>query len=264
MRRSRVALAVLVVVLLTTAGSCLREAKPVGQQASTWLPKVERYFSETRAQNVFQRLQLGDEAARARPQQLIKEAPKTLSPEETAALNRLRGLRIYYATVDDAVRAIEFRWTDVDTIAQTVTTNSLTVRVKPEVIDHLTQHAKSILRDVACGLAWKFMNPAEQQVVVDKLYGQGYTNTFVDEIKGLASMTLQEAVNAIASAGTTAFLKIYNTAAVVDWGSYAYGLYEKGKSLVGDGEQTITYPNGAASSRAMVYYARICLKPPGS
>jgi hypothetical protein len=271
MRYSGAKLSVLAALLLLIASGCGGESQATtvqASQASRWLPRVQRFLSEIRSLTISERLQLADDAARARVMRLrvrhlIEEAPTTLTREETEALNDLWRIRNFYSNVADAVRDIDINWIVSKASVQKVATDALGANERPEWVDYLTGHGGLILKDVVCNLAWELMQPDEQRVIVGELYDKGFTRGFVSLIKDLASKTRDEAIQAIMAEAEASFVKLFVSASVVDWVFYATGLYDKGTEVTADGNEMIIYPNGAVSTRAMLYYAKLCLSPPG-
>jgi hypothetical protein len=72
----------------------------------------------------------------------------------------------------------------VDQELRTLASTTTAVNAPPSVVDHLVEHGKSIMHDVACQLARNQMGPAEH-AQVNTLTHQGYQVTGAREVPGL-------------------------------------------------------------------------------
>lgn len=132
----------------------------------------------------------------------------------------------------------------------------------------LENHANVILREISCDLAWPVLLPDEKSAVYfsmvesgpDRLvrtYGDLVTGSTADSIKDAAYRQLSNVFGA----------RVRN---VVDLVQYGDDVREKATELFGTDEEFAAelrqqaQINGAAYTRAFVYYARVCLKPPGA
>src|SRR6266536_2725340 len=143
-RRLRALPLVLAAVMAVALVGCGGSAKPAAKAASKWLPDAEQLVKEARGRSALQALHLGDEAGRSRLSHVLEEAPKQPTADESTALARLRALRSFYAAVDEAGRAADSLWQNAESGVPTVATTAAS-DARPEVIDHLTEHGRSIL-----------------------------------------------------------------------------------------------------------------------
>lgn len=264
--RRRLVLVLLTLVLLPLIAARCPGGASGGEQAAKWVPNAERAVSAARIPSVYKRLQLGDDAARARARSLVDDAPEVRpNTNEATVLTRITTLRDFYVSVDAAAAAIMRRWQDADAVVEGLVDGSVLPGAQPSTKfrDYLIRKTKAVLKDVTCDLAWKFMTVTEANTINAELYDKGYTRTATNEVNGVAKMTEKAAVEAIRNAVIIDAAKFFIPGRVIAWGSYAFGLYGKAKGMVEDGNTNIPHPNGAVT-RAFVYYVRLCVQPPGS
>lgn len=154
----------------------------------------------------------------------------------------LDGIPARTSTADDAVSAM--------------ITESPRNSFTPEAEQVLVESSKEILHDAACGLAWDLMKPEEQAAANDS----GYVASS-DLIPQLANLSIEALIDAIAGFLQNRYLKLFSDADQVDWAFYGHNVYGNATELTGDGANLLALPE-ATVTRAMVYYARLCLKPP--
>jgi hypothetical protein len=264
MRRLRLASIALAMVLLLVGCGEVRGLLGGADEAAKWFPKAERVAAEAHGGSAFKSLRLGDDTGRARVGQLAEQAPKRLNPQQTQTLNELRALTAFYQSVDDAARAGPSRMAVAEATVERVARESYYAGVQPyaEFEAWLIRQGKSILKDVACDLAWKYMNAGERVSIRQDAYANGYRRIPADEVPDVELLAPAAAVDAIKGKLISAFEKKYAPAQIVDWFNYAKGLYGKADEVVNDGTVTIPYPNGPTVTRAFIYYVKICLALP--
>jgi hypothetical protein len=179
----------------------------------------------------------------------------------TSALTRLRAL----AAFDDTVRAttvnIDQRWStvggDIDALSYEAAPSAYAQETA-----WLAAKGKQIVRDATCEIAWVQLTSPERSVI-SKLHEEGrFEPANSGSVRGLGNMSRKAAEDAIWGTARSSFLKAFVPASIVDWASYAKGLYTKANELVDEhGTEIITHPDGTIT-RAFVYYAHLCLGPP--
>jgi hypothetical protein len=253
----------LVLLLPLVAARCPWQKPP--QQAARWLPNAEQAVSKARIPSPYQRLQFGDDAARSQARTLMDEAPEVRpNTNEATALKQITALHNFYSSVDEAAAAITQRWQDADAAVVAVIDGSVQpdYQLSTKFRNYLIGKSKAVLKDVACDLAWKFMTAGERDTVNAELYDHGYTRTAKNEVDGVAGMTEKAAVEAIRNVVIAEAGRLFRLSGAVNWGLYAFGLYGKAKDMVQGADINIPHPSGPVT-RAMVYYVKLCLAPPG-
>jgi hypothetical protein len=263
MRRPSWRLLMLVLLVPLVAARCVGAASR-GQEAVTWLPKAQRTVSEARIPSSYNRLQLGDDAARTRARTLVDEAPEVRpNTNEAMTLGQIIALHNFYTSVDMAAATITLRWQNADAVVVEVIDGSVQpgTALSTKFLNYLTSKTKAVLKDVTCDLTWKLMTIGERVAINTQLYDKGYTRAASNEVNGIEKMTEDAAVEAIRNAVIAEAGSLFRLRGAVDWGLYASGLYGKANDMVQDGNTRIPHPNGAVT-RALVHYARLCLAPP--
>lgn len=135
-----------------------------------------------------------------------------------------------------------------------------------EMQKQLENHADAILREIGCDLAWPLLLPAEESDVESVTSGLGsdkWVYAYGDKIKETTAGAIRAAAFRELSG---AFGGRFRNA--MDWAQYGNDVREKATDLFGTDEQfaadlqQLVQINGAWYTRAFVYYARTCLKPP--
>jgi hypothetical protein len=139
----------------------------------------------------------------------------------------------------------------------------ITAAEATKIPDWLRLHADAILREVGCDLAWNALSPDERDAEQKLTTSGELLQTYGQRVE-------TSAASAIEDAGRREFLSVFGARVVnaVDWVKYGKDVQGKATKLFGTNEtataelQQPIYINGATYTRALVYYARACLKPP--
>lgn len=252
-------------LILFTATACNGEAvssggKVVVKEAPGWIMDARSFLSTSHVGSDFG--ELTGTGARSKVTTLIDEAPKqSLTSEQSQALASLRAMQDFYVAVDDAGTVAAARYAAADSAVPDIASASSRVQLVQSAQDQLVKHGEDLLKDITCDVAWGMMMPQEQTTVNNEVTNNGYVRVVPQEIPGLEDMTREAAIGAIQSVAKANFLKLFASADAVNWYTYGSSLYDKAQEVTSDGSTVISSPNGSLS-RALVYYAKICLAPP--
>jgi hypothetical protein len=191
---------------------------------------------------------------------LLKQAPRTPTAEEAAALARLRAIAAFDNAIKAAVTSVDQSWNDVELSVRLLSARSAPT-ANTRAVNWLTEKGKTIVRDASCELSWGQMTEDENTEVDDLVDTQGWQPANTQQADGISSMTQSAAIGAIRGNAKTSFYKIFFSPRVVDWYLYAKGLYDKAVKLSPGGSKHIRHPDGTVTV-AFVYYLRTCLRPP--
>jgi hypothetical protein len=128
--------------------------------------------------------------------------------------------------------------------------------VQQRIRERISEDGREILQDAACDAAFNMMAPDEKKDTKASGWTDVVEDTGVDPVAGAADQYAQRQVAALFGPGAVALVR---------WEQYGTGIEEKYDRLTGDFEGTVVNPdpNGrTVITRAFVYYARACLKPP--
>ncbi|MEU4607348.1 hypothetical protein AB0F43_30555 [Kribbella sp. NPDC023972] len=265
--------AILIMVMgMVVLNGCGGQSKAATTFGSKWVAGAKGLNAPARDFS-----QISDDALRSRVaanvNRKISEAPaepqlKKMTPEVRnqvqTELARLRAIDAFNDQVTSLLASLDERRMSIAAAARTVADGA--VRRGSRLIDDaqvlVRNNASDILQDAGCELAWSYMTDEEQtqtnaavkQGTVLPTYGAYLTDFLGKSGKALA--------DAVASAGRSAYLKTYNDPEIVDWINYGTGLAEKAEELTNDKATILTGPDGATYTRALFYFARICLRLP--
>jgi hypothetical protein len=267
MKRSLITMktALLVAVLMLSVAACggggSRAAVGQADDAVRWLTKARSTLNAPDSVPTLRGAKVGRSAPRSNLDDLIRTAPKRQTDEVTTALTRLRALAAFDDTVRATAVSIDQSWTTVGDDMY-VLSYEAAPSANERATNWLTTMGKQIVRDAACEIAWVQLTSPEQSTIY-KLIDEGRSEPAnSDSVRGLGKMSHKAAEGAIWEYAQTSFFKVFAPTRVVDWAYYAKGLYTKASDLVDEnGTDTITHPDGTIT-RAFVYYARTCLRPP--
>jgi hypothetical protein len=182
---------------------------------------------------------------------LSAELSPAVRTELERSIQQARNLQTFYSYVDD----LSTRVLDADDAVPTMLRDATLFELSPQTRQVLEEAGREIGKSTACGLAWDLMTLNEQAAAQQS--GNGIDPT-VASLVGMGETALRGAISGFLQ---TRALKAFIDPAVVDWTSYAQGIYGKAKKITADGGETLVV-NDVTVSRAMVQYVRICLAPP--
>jgi hypothetical protein len=129
---------------------------------------------------------------------------------------------------------------------------------------YMREHTADILLEASCDVAWSNMFPSEQDAARN-VVGNGEASTTYGNLIDDIAVPLSEAyIDAIAKAGRVWYFKRYVNSETVEWAAYGQDIVEKAKDLTFDRNEIISGPNSAQVTHALIYYYKICMKPPGT
>jgi hypothetical protein len=269
-------LALVPVVLMVTVGlvvqaGCGGSSKAATSVGAKWVSEAKNLSVATKDFS-----QLGDDALRVRSTTIttkIAEAPakkqlRQMSPEVRqqvqAEVTRLRAVVAFTDQVTALLIGLDQRRLSIAAAAEAIADIAVQrgKQLTTEARAWLRENTTEILQDAGCELAWNAMTEDEhtrtnaviEQGTLVPAYGP-----FLKELLGKVGTTL---AGAVTSVGKAAFLKRYNDPEVVDWVLYGDDLAGKAADLTEDGATTLTGPTGTTYTRALFYFARVCLRAP--
>ena len=257
-RRSRWLVGVPLTLVLTLGVSgCGLLAK----EASHWGPDAGKILEESHGAGA---IHLGSDAGRTRINQLIRDAPRNPTADEAAKLRQLIELNTFQTAVEGIAAADSARFAQAQTSVVVITTEAGGAEQGEQAFDYMVEKGKELLSETACDVAWQQMVPSDRKDA-DDLAAGGYRRSAPSTVPDLLSLTGEAAVQAIANSAQEDFLRRFIPgSAVIGWFEYAQGIYEKAEELTSTSGGPLVAPDGSSVTPALIYYARLCMKPPGS
>jgi hypothetical protein len=124
--------------------------------------------------------------------------------------------------------------------------------------DRLADHGSDIARDVACDLSWGELKPEEQDLINAAIDEGSVTVSYTEEVATATADAIDDAAHRAVAADFGE-----QVAGVVGWAQYGSGILEKVHDLLGpDLDREIVAPD-FTRTRALYFWARVCLAPPG-
>lgn len=193
---------------------------------------------------------------------LLDDVPANPPSELSALADKARRAQEAVVQVDDAMRhagtaAVSLPSAGDEAAAAAVSEVIWDPQSLRALRDRLSAHGSDIAQDVACDLSWGELKPEEKDQI----------NAAIDEGSVRVSYTEEVATStadAIEEAGYRAVAAEFGeqVAGVVGWAQYGIGILEKVHDLLGeDLDREIVAPD-FTRTRALYFWARVCLAPP--
>lgn len=141
--------------------------------------------------------------------------------------------------------------------ADTRITGAAAIRVR------LRKHAEVVLHEIGCDLAWTVLSPDERAAVSGSLGAAKLVRTYGDHVAGSTAEAITNAARRELADLLPA--RVGNTIELVQYG---WDVRDKATELFGTDEAAIAelrepiQIDGGTYTRALVYYARACLRLP--
>lgn len=142
----------------------------------------------------------------------------------------------------------------------------ITAAEATQIRARLHEHADAILHEISCDFVWTLLSPeekdAEQALTTPGRSGAGQL------VRTYSQSVSTATADAIGAAGRRAFFSRFGAryTNAVDWVEYGKDVHDKATELFDERTiadlQELIQIDGATHTRALVYYARACLKPP--
>lgn len=248
---------------LLMASGCVKGGEKAAQTAPKWLPEAEQVYKASHGGSAFSKLKLSDEAARLKLSETISRVPAQRSTQEATALKQLVAISTFWKSVDEAARTVLARMSSADAEVPELANRSLRGSLEQQIYDFLVEQGRAVMKDVACDYAWVAMTGDEQDSVNQDFYGNGYVRIVEDDFREFPNLSDEMLVDAVKSKLESLRNKLVFPAELVDWYGYAKGLITKADELMSGRRTLIVHPDNSVYTRAMIYYVKGCLRPPG-
>jgi hypothetical protein len=198
-----------------------------------------------------------DDTLRAAP---AEEKVAQMSPEVRAEIDAMVAKFRFQNEVNLAIAVTETRRASISTHADEVVDG---LNLIDDAKTYMREHTADILLEASCDVAWSKMVPDEQDAARNVVENGEASAPFGKLIDDVAVSFVKAYINAVAKAGYVWYVGRYTDPKAVKWADYGQGIVEKAQNLTPDGKEVISGPNGVQVTRALIYYGRICMRPPG-
>jgi hypothetical protein len=183
---------------------------------------------------------------------VIVQAPRAelRTEQDHAFVRHLAAARPFQAVVDDTDRTRASFWEDAGAVSASAT---LDHRVRAR----LTENGRDILHDAVCEAAYGMMTDAEVAEVQETTWRPHVRDLDLEPVAGAIIRYGQKSVSGFFGRGAVQ---------LVSWDRFGRGMAEKismyGEEMSGTVEDPDPHSMFVLRTRASVYYARTCLRPP--
>lgn len=228
-------------------------------EVSAWDSEAARFLGSGADTPV---LHIGSDAESSGLQKLLDEAPKQPTGNESDLLRQLNQRQAFDQFAERVYSDDKTAWDAIPNDTDSAARDSLRESITQEQLDKIVEKATDLLQETACDAAWQMMTPSEKQDG-NGLVNQGYTLTAPPTMSGMIVTVEQSAVSAIQSALEDSLVGVVVPEEALAWFTYASDIYDKANELTSNGKELVLGgPGGTVSTYAMVFYVKLCMRPP--
>lgn len=262
-------LSILALVAVGGCGVGGRAAAAADDIGRAWLSRGSTALddlSKSGGVRVGTELKVSDGALRTEMDDTLRAAPTEekvaqMSPEVRAEVDAMVAKFRFQNEVNLAIVAADTRSASIPTHADEVVDG---LNLIDEAKAYMREHTAGILVEASCDVAWSKMFSNEQDAARNVVENGEASITFGNLIDDIAVPFGEAYINAIAKAGRVWYIGRYTDPEAVEWAAYGQDVVEKGENLTFGGNEVISGPDGVSVTRALIYYGRICMRPPGA